>query len=65
MVHPPPGLVDVPSYPALVGSVDSNVSKYVAITGVQGSRVEIIENLEGMCKVRVHASSPLTGTYQI
>ncbi|KAK2460730.1 hypothetical protein APHAL10511_007200 [Amanita phalloides] len=50
VMHPAPGLNEVPSYAALVGSVDANVSKYIAVTDVQGNRVEMIGNLEGMCK---------------
>jgi eukaryotic translation initiation factor 2C len=50
VIHPAPGLIGVPSYAALVGNVDANVSKYIAVTRVQNSRVEIIENLEEMCK---------------
>ena len=50
-MHPPPGSQEIPSYAALVSSVDSNVSKYIAITDVQTRRVELIENLGDMCKV--------------
>ncbi|KAF8635579.1 hypothetical protein AX15_000229 [Amanita polypyramis BW_CC] len=50
VMHPAPGTRDIPSYAALVASVDTHVSKYVAITGLQTSRVEIIEDLESMCK---------------
>jgi len=50
VIHPAPGLIGVPSYAALVGNVDANVSKYIAVTRLQNSRVEIIETLEDMCK---------------
>jgi eukaryotic translation initiation factor 2C len=50
VMHPPPGSQEIPSYSALVSSVDSNVSKYIAVTDVQTRRVELIENLEQMCK---------------
>ncbi|KAM6501034.1 hypothetical protein JOM56_004048 [Amanita muscaria] len=50
VMHPPPGSTEIPSYAALVASVDSNVAKYIARTDVQGRRVERIENLDKMCE---------------
>ena len=55
-MHPGPGTKDIPSYTALVASVDGHVSKYVAVTSLQTGRVEIIEDLETMCKVQAHVS---------
>ncbi|KAJ7578988.1 argonaute-like protein [Mycena floridula] len=50
VAHPAPGSGDKPSFAALVSSVDSNSSKYVATMNPQTSRVEMIEDLEAMCK---------------
>lgn len=60
MIHPAPGIMGVPSYAALVGNVDANVSKYIAVTSPQNSRVEIIETLGDMCKVRTHSFGLMT-----
>ncbi|KAL0578891.1 hypothetical protein V5O48_003124 [Marasmius crinis-equi] len=49
VIHPPPRST-APSYAAVVANVDSNVSKYVADTRMQESRVEIIDDLGGMVK---------------
>jgi len=49
-MHPPPGSKDIPSYAALVTSVDANTAKYIARTDVQARRVERIENLDKMCE---------------
>ncbi|KAJ3509687.1 hypothetical protein NLJ89_g5086 [Agrocybe chaxingu] len=50
VIHPPPGVKDRPSFPAVVGNVDTNAAKYVAITALQDGRVELIEDLQAMCK---------------
>ncbi|KAF8980636.1 argonaute-like protein, partial [Cyathus striatus] len=51
-MHPPPHTTDRPSYTSLVGSVDINVSHYVATSRVQasGKRRDIIVDLKDMCK---------------
>ncbi|KAH7334657.1 argonaute-like protein [Rhizoctonia solani] len=48
VMHPAPGAHDRPSFASLVGSIDSNVAHYTAITQAQESRVEMIQNLEAM-----------------
>ncbi|CAE6417203.1 unnamed protein product [Rhizoctonia solani] len=48
VMHPAPEAHDRPSFASLVGSIDSNVAHYTAITEAQKSRQEMIENLEGM-----------------
>ncbi|KAG8952530.1 hypothetical protein FRC00_006750, partial [Tulasnella sp. 408] len=48
VLHPAPGASSRPSYAAVVGSVDSDASKYVAITRAQQCRVEMIEDLTDM-----------------
>jgi len=48
VAHPAPGTEGRPSFTALVGSVDSNASKYVATHRAQASRVEGIADLEAM-----------------
>ncbi|PFH53507.1 hypothetical protein AMATHDRAFT_187505 [Amanita thiersii Skay4041] len=50
VMHAAPGARNIPSYASLVANVDSNTSKYIAVTKVQTSRREIIEDLEEMCK---------------
>lgn len=48
-MHPAPGTYGRPSFPAIVGSVDSNATRYVAVTGLQESgSVEGILDLENM-----------------
>ncbi|THH15391.1 hypothetical protein EW146_g5073 [Bondarzewia mesenterica] len=48
-MHPPPGSAEGrPSYAALVSSVDSNTSKYIATIRAQKSREDIIEDLQNM-----------------
>ncbi|THU91323.1 argonaute-like protein [Dendrothele bispora CBS 962.96] len=49
VMHPAPGSSS-PSFTAVVGNVDSDVSKYVATSNVQESRVEIISDLGSMAK---------------
>ncbi|KAF8335043.1 argonaute-like protein [Cantharellus anzutake] len=48
VIHPAPGSAGRPSFTSLVGNVDSDTSKYIAITKVQTSRQEMIEDLEDM-----------------
>ncbi|KAG8695562.1 hypothetical protein FRC11_001404 [Ceratobasidium sp. 423] len=48
VMHPAPGTKDRPSFASLVGSIDSNVTHYTAVSQAQDSRVEMIHNLEGM-----------------
>jgi eukaryotic translation initiation factor 2C len=48
VIHPAPGSDGRPSFTALVGNVDSDTAKYVATSRVQGSRVEIIQDLKEM-----------------
>ncbi|KAJ1305975.1 hypothetical protein OPQ81_010690 [Rhizoctonia solani] len=48
VMHPAPGAKDRPSFASLVGSIDSNVAHYTAVSQAQDSRVEIIQNLEGL-----------------
>ncbi|KAG9103624.1 pre-mRNA-splicing factor cwc22 [Ceratobasidium sp. 370] len=48
VAHPAPGTEGRPSFTALVGSVDSLGSKYVATHRAQTSRVEVIADLEDM-----------------
>ncbi|KAB5595254.1 Argonaute-1 protein [Ceratobasidium theobromae] len=50
VAHPAPGTEGRPSFAALVGSVDSAGSKYIAAHRAQGSRVEGIADLEDMAK---------------
>ncbi|KAH7105502.1 eukaryotic translation initiation factor 2C [Auriculariales sp. MPI-PUGE-AT-0066] len=50
VIHPAPGSVGRPSFTALVGNVDGNVSKYIATSRVQTSRKEIIEDMSEMAK---------------
>ncbi|KAF6748934.1 eukaryotic translation initiation factor 2C 2 [Ephemerocybe angulata] len=48
-IHPAPGTVGKPSFTALVSSVDTNLSKYVASNGIQEGKKEMIEDMHGMC----------------
>ncbi|KAF7292384.1 Argonaute-like protein [Mycena chlorophos] len=50
VIHPAPGSDGRPSFTALVGNVDSDTAKYVSASRVQTSRVEMIEELEPMCR---------------
>lgn len=49
--HPPPGTEGRPSYTAVLGSVDSLASKYVATHRAQTSKREIIEDMQEMTEV--------------
>jgi len=48
--HSPPYVPDRPSFSALVGNVDSNVSKYIATSRVQTGRKVKIEDICEMTK---------------
>ncbi|RDX47695.1 argonaute-like protein [Lentinus brumalis] len=48
VMHPAPGSQGRPSFTALVASVDSDSSRYVAECRAQTGRVEMIENLQDM-----------------
>ncbi|TFK75842.1 argonaute-like protein [Pluteus cervinus] len=50
VIHPAPGSEGVPSFTALVASVDNEAAKYIAASSVQGSRQEIIADLKEMSK---------------
>ncbi|KAF8579319.1 argonaute-like protein [Ramaria rubella] len=50
VIHPSPGSGGRPSFTALVGNVDSENSKYIARSSVQESRVEMIQDLQGMTR---------------
>ncbi|KAJ3552291.1 hypothetical protein NP233_g12914 [Leucocoprinus birnbaumii] len=47
--HAAPHTQGIPSYASIVGNVDSNAVKYVAVTRAQESRREDITNLKDMC----------------
>ncbi|KIO16425.1 hypothetical protein M407DRAFT_33926 [Tulasnella calospora MUT 4182] len=46
--HPGPGVTNRPSYAAVVGSVDSDASRYIAVSKPQEARKEMIQNLAEM-----------------
>ncbi|RPD71863.1 argonaute-like protein [Lentinus tigrinus ALCF2SS1-7] len=50
VIHPAPGTQGRPSFTSLVGSVDSDTSKYVAECRVQTGRVEMIQDLQNMAE---------------
>ncbi|KAG1840437.1 Piwi domain-containing protein [Suillus subluteus] len=50
VTHPAFGSDGCPSFTTLVGNLDSNTAKYIAISHIQVSHVEIIENLQDMVK---------------
>ncbi|TFK24647.1 eukaryotic translation initiation factor 2C, partial [Coprinopsis marcescibilis] len=50
VMHPAPGSDGRPSFTALVASLDSNATKYIAKDNVQTGREEIIEDLKDMAK---------------
>lgn len=56
-IHPAPGAEGRPSYTAVVGSVDSLGSKYVASCRAQTSGQEIIDDMEEMTKASFLPSS--------
>lgn len=53
VTHPGIGEADKPSIAAVVGSMDIKLSRYAASARVQGSRVEIIDDLKSMFKEQV------------
>lgn len=53
VTHPGVGEADKPSVAALVGSMDIKMSRYTASVRVQGSRVEIVEDLKTMFKEQI------------
>lgn len=53
VTHPGIGEIDKPSIAAVVGSMDIKLSRYAASVRVQGSRVEIIDDLKAMFKEQV------------
>ncbi|KAK1215825.1 hypothetical protein PQX77_021551 [Marasmius sp. AFHP31] len=56
VTHPPPGpqMKSMPSYSAVVASMDSACAQYRAILNVQ-KRAEIITDIEGMCRTLLSA----------
>ncbi|KAF8883149.1 ribonuclease H-like domain-containing protein [Gymnopilus junonius] len=56
--HPAPGADGRPSFAALVSSVDSTTAKYISESRVQMGRVEMIEDLENMCKAAIGKMFP-------
>lgn len=48
-MHPAPGS-DSPSNAAVVGSIDSNGSRYISRTTIQASRLEMIQDLKTMAQ---------------
>ncbi|KAF5348341.1 hypothetical protein D9758_010939 [Tetrapyrgos nigripes] len=63
VIHPAPGAEGRPSYTAVVGSIDSKVAKYAAVSNVQTSRQELISDLDKMCwslinKYKEHKGDP-------
>ena len=56
VIHPAPGSQGRPSFTALVGSVDSDTSKYVAECRVQTGRLEMIQDLQEMARVTSHVA---------
>lgn len=51
VMHPGPGQSGRPSFAAVVGNVDSEIAKYVAVSRPQCSRAEIVEDLVDMVSV--------------
>ena len=58
VIHPAPGVENKPSFTSMVANIDPTYSRYIAISKVQKSRQEIIDDTEEMVKVgaflRVH-----------
>ena len=61
VTHPPPGDSTRPSIASLVGSMDSQGARYASAIRVQGSRVETIVDIGGMCKELLRAFFHSTG----
>jgi eukaryotic translation initiation factor 2C len=51
VIHPSPGVENKPSFTSMVANIDPTFSRYVAISKVQKSRQEIIDDSEEMVKV--------------
>lgn len=51
VIHPSPGVENKPSFTSMVANIDPMFSRYVAISKVQKSRQEIIDDAEEMVKV--------------
>ncbi|VDB96572.1 unnamed protein product [Peniophora sp. CBMAI 1063] len=45
VTHPSPGILNRPSFPAVVGSIDDTFTQYAACMDVQAPRMDMIENL--------------------
>lgn len=58
VIHPSPGVDNKPSFTSMVANIDPTFSRYVAISKVQKSRQEIIDDAEEMVKhcIRMHIS---------
>jgi len=56
--HPGPDTENRPSIVGMVSSVDRHMCRYVASTAVQGSRVEIIEDIDTLIQVMAMLSLP-------
>lgn len=58
VMHPAPGQTTTPSFAALVASVNTTATKYIAIDGIQATRQEIISDLKTMSKraLQLHMS---------
>lgn len=52
VIHPAPGVENKPSFTSMVANIDPMYSRYIAISKVQKSRQEIIDDTEEMVKVR-------------
>ncbi|KAF8266852.1 argonaute-like protein [Lactarius quietus] len=63
VIHPAPGSGDRPSFTALVGSIDSNATRYVSTIEVQTSRQEIIDGMEGMSTYVLNQYKMSTGKF--
>lgn len=51
VIHPAPGVENKPSFTSMVANIDPMYSRYIAISKVQKSRQEIIDDTEEMMKV--------------
>lgn len=51
VIHPAPGVENKPSFTSMVANIDPMYSRYIAISKVQKSRQEIIDDTEEMVKV--------------
>ena len=51
VIHPAPGVENKPSFTSMVANIDPTYSRYIAISKVQKSRQEIIDDTEEMVKV--------------